>query len=172
MQKGFYVDETKCVKCHACEIACKLWNNLDDVSYWRQVVKVGTGGYPNVKVINVSLACMHCGKPKCVAACPVKAISKRVTDGIVLVDRNKCIGCGFCIWACPFNAPQIGADGKMGKCTFCIDRPEGMPRACEEVCPTNAIRSGTMQELGKIAKEEAAARILTEGDSSLYLKLG
>ena len=133
MQHGFYFDHQRCVKCHACEIA-----------------------YPDVQAMNVSMACMHCGDAPCRNACPVSAITKRAEDGIVVVDPNKCIGCGFCAWACPFNAPQLSASaGKMQKCNFCQtpgrERPLDMPRACEEICPTGAIRSGPMTELGGMA---------------------
>ena len=97
----------------------------------------------------------------------MKAITKRADDGIVVVDEATCIGCGFCVWACPFNAPQIGANGKMQKCNFCStpgkERPHGMPRACEEVCPTNAIRSGPLAALGGENREKAAARLLSGG---------
>jgi len=68
--------------------------------------------------MNVSMACMHCGDAPCRNACPVTAISKSAETGIVVVDQNKCIGCGFCAWACPFNAPQLSAPtGKMRSAT-------------------------------------------------------
>ena len=78
--------------------------------------------------MNVSMACMHCGDAPCANACPVAAITKRNADGIVVVDQNKCIGCGFCTWACPFNAPQLStAAGKMQKCNFCQTPGHGTP---------------------------------------------
>jgi anaerobic dimethyl sulfoxide reductase subunit B (iron-sulfur subunit) len=94
----------------------------------------------------------------------VTAITKRADDGVVLVDQNKCIGCGFCAWACPFNAPQLSATaGKMEKCNFCQtpgkERPLDMPRACEEICPTGAIKSGSMADLANQGRERAAARL-------------
>jgi Fe-S-cluster-containing dehydrogenase component len=165
MQHGFYFDHKLCVKCHACEIACKIWNEIEEGPRWREVVSVSTGTFPNVTEVFVSMACMHCGDAPCIPACPVKAITKRADDGIVVVDEATCIGCGFCVWACPFNAPQIGSNGKMQKCNFCStpgkERPHGMPRACEEVCPTNAIRSGPLAELGGQNREKAAARLLS-----------
>ncbi|MDP6119907.1 MAG: 4Fe-4S dicluster domain-containing protein [Rhodospirillales bacterium] len=164
MQYGFYFDHRLCVKCHACEIACKAWNEVEEGPRWREVVKVSTGTFPGIREINVSLACMHCGYPPCRDACPVDAISKDGDGGIVVVDAAKCIGCGFCVWACPFNAPQLGADGKMQKCNFCQtpgrERPLGMPRACEEVCPTGAIHTGTMAERSAQGRESAAMRLL------------
>ena len=80
--------------------------------------------------------------------------------------------CGFCTWACPFNAPQLSAAaGKMQKCNFCQtpgrERPLHMPRACEEICPTGAIRSGPMSELAKVGREAAASRLGTAGMQGL-----
>ena len=111
MQHGFYFDHTRCVKCHACEIACKSWNEVEVGPRWREVVKIESGTFPDVQAMNVSMACMHCGDAPCRSACPVGAIDKRADDGIVVVDPDKCIGCGFCTWACPFNAPQLSAAG-------------------------------------------------------------
>ncbi|MEE9559962.1 MAG: 4Fe-4S dicluster domain-containing protein [Acidiferrobacterales bacterium] len=174
MQHGFYFDHKRCVKCHACEIACKTWNEVEVGPRWREVVKITSGAFPNVTAMNVSMACMHCGDAPCQNACPVNAISKRTEDGIVMVDQNKCIGCGFCTWACPFNAPQLSAmAGKMEKCNFCQtpgkERPLGMPRACEEICPTGAILSGPMDELAKRGRERAAERLAGQGMPGIIL---
>ena len=164
MQHGFYFDHTRCVKCHACEIACKTWNEVDVGPRWREVVKIEEGTFPNVKSMNVSMACMHCGHAPCKDACPVGAISKDAENGVVTVNQNTCIGCGFCTWACPFNAPQLSSiKGKMEKCNFCQtpgkERPLDMPRACEEICPTGAIRSGPMTELAKTGRENVATKL-------------
>ena len=164
MQHGFYFDSDLCVKCHACEIACKTWNEVETGPRWREVVKVESGTFPNVKAMNVSMACMHCGDAPCRNACPVGAITKRAEDGIVVVDENTCIGCGFCVWACPFNAPQLTAmAGKMQKCNFCqtpgMERPLDMPRACEEVCPTGAIKSGSLAQMAQQNREKVARKL-------------
>lgn len=164
MQHGFYFDMDLCVKCHACEIACKTWNEVETGPRWREVVKVESGAFPDVKAMNVSMACMHCGDAPCQKACPVGAITKRAEDGIVVVDQNTCIGCGFCVWACPFNAPQLtSVAGKMQKCNFCqtpgSERPLDMPRACEEICPTGAIKSGSLAKLAQQNREKTARRL-------------
>jgi anaerobic dimethyl sulfoxide reductase subunit B (iron-sulfur subunit) len=164
MQHGFYFAAELCVKCHACEIACKTWNEVEVGPRWREVVKVESGEFPDVQAMNVSMACMHCGDAPCQTACPVSAISKRGEDGIVLVDPSVCIGCGFCAWACPFNAPQLTAmAGKMEKCNFCqtpgSERPHDMPRACEEVCPTGAIKSGSLAELAQQNRKKVAGKL-------------
>ena len=164
MQHGFYFDHQRCVKCHACESACKTWTEVEIGPRWREVVKLESGIFPDVQAMNVSMACMHCGDAPCQKACPVSAISKSPVDGVVTVDPNKCIGCGFCTWACPFNAPQLTATtGKMEKCNFCqtpgMERPMDMPRACEEICPTGAIRSGPLTMVTSQGRERAAARL-------------
>lgn len=158
-RKGFFVDIERCIKCHACEIACRVWNGINVPSY-RTVMEMENGTYPLVERTNISIACMHCEEPYCIAACPAKAISKR-EDGVVLVDKEKCLGCRLCSWVCPFGAPKYGPDLKMQKCTFCNDRPEWMPRTCEEVCPTNAIVCGTIDQLEKIAKERKGQRLIS-----------
>jgi anaerobic dimethyl sulfoxide reductase subunit B (iron-sulfur subunit) len=156
-QYGFFIDIDRCIKCHACEIACRIWNGITDPPY-RTVIEVESGTYPSVIRMNISLTCMHCSTPPCLVACPAKAISKR-DDGIVIVDSTKCIGCRLCTWVCPFGAPKFGSDMKIKKCNFCEDRPVGMPRACEEACPTEAIVCGPVNELEKVATERARGRL-------------
>ncbi len=158
-RRGFFVDIERCIKCHACEIACRIWNGINVPSY-RTIMEIENGTYPFVERTNVSMACMHCEEPYCIAACPAKAIYKR-EDGVVLVDKDKCLGCRLCSWVCPFGAPKFGPDLKMQKCTFCNDRPDSMPRACEEVCPTNAIICGTIDQLEKVAKERKGRRLVS-----------
>ncbi|MEM2103753.1 MAG: 4Fe-4S dicluster domain-containing protein [Candidatus Bathyarchaeia archaeon] len=158
-RKGFFVDIERCIKCHACEIACRVWNGINIPSY-RTIMEIENGSYPTVERTNVSIACMHCEEPYCLAACPAKAIYKR-EDGVVLVDKEKCLGCRLCSWVCPFGAPKYGPDLKMQKCTFCNDRPDWMPRACEEVCPTGAIVCGTIDQLEKTAKERKGQRLIS-----------
>lgn len=153
-------------------MACKAWNEIEIGPRWREVVKIESGTYPNVSAMNVSIACMHCGDAPCKTACPVGAITKSAEDGIVSVNQDTCIGCGFCVWACPFNAPQLSASvGKMEKCTFCQtpgkERGPGLPRACEEVCPTGAIQSGPMPELAQKGRERAATRLASITDPGL-----
>ncbi|MEM1674719.1 MAG: 4Fe-4S dicluster domain-containing protein [Candidatus Bathyarchaeia archaeon] len=160
IRKGFFVDLDRCVKCHACEIACRIWNGINVPSY-RTIIEIENGAYPFVERTNVSIACMHCEEAYCMAACPAKAIYKR-EDGVVLVDSEKCVGCRLCSWVCPFGAPKYGPDLKMQKCTFCNDRPDWMPRACEEACPTGAIVTGTIDYLEKVIKERKAKRIISQ----------
>jgi len=141
-------------------VACQIWNGSIQTVKWRGVTSIARGTYPEVTSVNVSLACMHCGDAPCVKSCPRQALSKKDESGTVLVDQQKCVGCMLCLWACPFGAPQLGLKGKMEKCTFCEERPLDMRRACEEICPTQAIVSGPVDQLSQIAKATIAERLL------------
>ena len=159
-QYGFHFDKQKCVGCRACEVACQVWNGAVQTVKWRNVTSVSRGTYPDVRGVNVSLACMHCAESPCKKACPRTAISKNTDTGAVTVDRSRCVGCMLCLWACPFGAPQLGVGGRMEKCTFCEDRPVGkLKRACEEICPQQAIVSGRMEELSHRSKQVVAERL-------------
>lgn len=169
MQMGFYLDTTRCIGCETCTVACKNWNNIGPKvnatpgtqgPKLRRVSTIESGTFPNVNIVKISMACMHCGKPACMAVCPTGAISKRAEDGIVLVDQTKCIGCRYCSFACPFGVPQFGEDGTMVKCTYCLDRvAKGQQPACVANCPAKALKSGTVEELARLAASKSAQRL-------------
>jgi len=121
-QLGFFIRTERCVQCHACEVACKSWNGIEPGVRWRRVLQDWGGAYPEVADRTISVSCMHCEKPACAAVCPAGAISKRAEDGVVTVDRNKCIGCRSCSEACPYGVPQYGKNGRMQKCDLCLER--------------------------------------------------
>ena len=149
-QYGFYLKTARCVQCHACETACKMTHDIEPGPRWRRVVQIWDGHFPAVTMKSVSISCMHCGKPACAAVCPAGAITKRIEDGIVVVDRNKCIGCHACFVACPFGVPQYGKEGTMQKCDLCLDRlQEGRLPACTATCPGEALQFGTMESLSQ-----------------------
>lgn len=158
-QYGFYVELERCTKCWACQVACKSWKGIDagTVSL-RRVIEITSGTFPDVKRTFLSMSCMHCGDPACVAVCPAGAITKRAEDGVVLVDDSKCIGCHYCFFACPFGVPQY--DDTMKKCDFCQDRlAEGKQPACVATCPNGALHFGTLDELSKLAQTKVAKRL-------------
>ncbi|RME22999.1 MAG: 4Fe-4S dicluster domain-containing protein [Deltaproteobacteria bacterium] len=148
-QRGWHIDLTRCTGCNACTVACKFENNTylpgpgekgGPVNY-RAVVKQEGGAFPNPVRRFISMSCMHCANPACLPACPVGAISKRASDGIVLIDENLCIGCRNCEWTCPYGAPQYNPKtGKVEKCHFCKDRIDaGLPPACVQTCVGDAL---------------------------------
>lgn len=137
---GWNIDLTKCIGCHSCYVACKAENRTPLRTDWRKVVMRESGKFPAVKLEFISLSCNHCDQPACLKSCPVDAISKRA-DGVVLIDQEKCIGCRYCIFACPYGAPRIDTDtNKVSKCTMCFHRLDaGLLPACAATCLTGAI---------------------------------
>jgi len=154
MQMGFYFDQELCINCRACVVACKDWHDVPagPASYVRMVT-VEKGNYPEVSVHSMFVSCYHCAKPVCVSSCPVGAITKRDEDGVVVVDRETCLGkdsCDLCKQACPYDAPQFGAEenAKMQKCDFCLDRlAENKAPICVDACIMHAMDAGPMEEL-------------------------
>ena len=154
-QYGFYFDQTRCIGCHTCSVACKDWHDIDAGPVnWRRVELIEKGKFPDLFVAYTSIACNHCAEPPCVKVCPEKAITKRESDGIVVVDREKCLGneeCNMrCLNACPWKAPQFGPEdnAKMQKCDLCLDRLEqGKAPICVEACPMYALDAGPLEFL-------------------------
>ena len=154
MQLGFYIDQSRCTGCYTCVVACKDWHDIPAGPVnWRRVVTAERGKYPNVFVAFISLSCLHCAQPACLSVCPVDAISKRREDCIVVVNQEACLGkqaCGLCKQACPYEAPQFGAedDAVVQKCDLCLDRwQEGKQPVCVAACPMRALDAGPLDEL-------------------------
>ena len=154
MQYGMYIDQNRCMGCFACVVACKDWHDVPaGPASWMRVKTIEKGKYPDLFVAFLPVACHHCLEPACVAVCPTNAITKRPDDGIVTVDREACLGkesCGLCREACPYEAPQFGAEANaaMQKCDLCLDRwAEGKKPICAGSCPMQAIDAGPMAEL-------------------------
>lgn len=141
-QVGWIIDLKRCIGCRSCYVACKAENQTPLRTDWRLVVERESGSYPNPRREFISLACNHCDEPACMKSCPVDAITKRSSDGIVLIDQDKCIGCRYCLFACPYGAPRIDTDtGKVSKCTMCVHRRDaGLTPACFTACLTGAIQ--------------------------------
>lgn len=156
-QLGFYIDLRSCSGCKACQIACRDKNNTNLGVLWRRVYEIGGGNWQqrgevlvdNTFAYFVSSACSHCTNPACLPVCPTQAISKRAEDGVVIIDRSKCIGCRYCEWACPYGAPQFDAGaGTMSKCDFCQDfLAEGKDPACVAACQMRVLKYGDIEEL-------------------------
>jgi anaerobic dimethyl sulfoxide reductase subunit B len=140
---GFSVDLASCTGCKACQIACKDKHGLGSGVLWRRIVETAGGQWERrgetwvdgSYTYFVSVACMHCERPICVEVCPTKAMTKG-KDGIVAVDPERCMGCRYCEWACPYGAPQFDpAAGVMTKCDLCRDHlADGRDPACVAAC--------------------------------------
>jgi DMSO reductase iron-sulfur subunit len=157
MSYAFSFDASACSGCKACQEACKDKNQLPAGVLWRRVIEVSGGEWHaagdawenNVFAYYLSIACNHCFHPKCAGVCPTDAYIVR-PDGIVRIDTSKCMGCGYCAWACPYGVPQYDDErGIMTKCDFCYDSIDAaMPPSCVAACPLRVLDYGTTEERG------------------------
>ncbi len=158
-QLAFYFDSTSCSGCKTCQVACKDKYDNGSGILWRRVYEVTGGDWirdghawiPNVFSYHISMACNHCMEPLCLESCPNRAIEKK-ENGIVLIDTDRCMGCRYCEWACPYGALQFDRNtGRMTKCTFCDDYLEGGKKpACVTACPMRVLDFGEMEELERL----------------------
>lgn len=139
MRRGFVFDAALCVSCKACNAACILENGLQPGT--RSIYTWNDSGLPLLSVVSLSMACNHCEKPACADGCPAKAYTIE-GDGVVIHHADLCMGCGYCTWRCPYDAPKINHTlGYIEKCHFCVDRAaEGIEPACVTACPTGALK--------------------------------
>jgi len=172
---GVLVDTTTCIGCRNCEWACKKAHGLptepfekySDRSVFKNMRRPDAKAltvvneYKNPQnaniPINVKVQCMHCDHPACVSACIVGAFTKN-ENGAVTWNTNKCIGCRYCMVACPFQIPSFEYDKAINpeirKCDFCFERTKvGKLPACVEICPVEALTYGTRTDLIKIARD-------------------
>ncbi|MEL1134668.1 4Fe-4S dicluster domain-containing protein [Desulfitobacterium sp. THU1] len=146
-QMAFYHNQGICIGCRACIEACKTYYKWEIGAEWR---KLPTKSTPDGNLY-LSIACNHCANPACLKVCPVGAYTKRA-DGIVIQDPNKCVGCAYCTYACPYGAPQFVREesGAVHKCNFCSQsQDKGEKPLCVKTCPTTALRFGELKELQK-----------------------
>jgi Fe-S-cluster-containing dehydrogenase component len=140
MKHGFSFDTDLCVNCKACSMACFLENDFQVGT--RSVYSYNPDIFSGLSVLNLSLACNHCDEPACLTGCPAQAYTRDKETGVIIHDPEKCIGCSFCTWRCPFDAPKMNViKGHIEKCNFCLNRlNEGIDPACVTACPTGALR--------------------------------
>ena len=108
---GMVVDINRCVGCQTCTIACKHANDTPPGVQWRRVLDVERGAFPDVERLFLVTGCQHCAEPSCVPVCPTGATRQRA-DGLVTMDYDTCIGCGYCAVSCPYQARTIVHDAK------------------------------------------------------------
>ncbi len=189
---GLLYDSTLCIGCKACVAACKEANDMppeflpdSGQPYWDMpldlsgktlnVIKVYQNGKMEHKdqvqdgYAFIKKSCMHCVDPSCVSACPVAAMQKDPVTGVVSYNKDACIGCRYCVAACPFGVPRFTYDKaipQISKCQLCRQRwAAGKYSACAEVCPTGATLFGKVSDL---KREAARRRALTPGSQTVF----
>lgn len=162
-QYAFHFDATRCTGCKTCEFSCKDYKDLGLGVAYRKVYECAGGetlrdadgcfkttcfSYP------VSISCNHCDNPSCTEVCPTGAMHKDEETGLVSVDKGKCIGCGYCHMACPYNSPKVDREkGHSVKCDGCAERiAAGESPVCVEACPARALAFGTVEEMEKLGE--------------------
>lgn len=158
-------DSVKCVGCRACQMACKVRSKLppelDPTNTYEAPKDLSSKTYTLIKLYKDNLEsafvkqqCMHCIEPACVSVCPVAALEK-LPSGPVVYHEERCIGCRYCMAACPFNIPKTEWEKVLPlikKCDFCADRQAaGQAPACSDACPTGALIYGTRKQMLDIA---------------------
>ena len=146
MQYGFHFNGRRCTGCKTCVLACKDFHDLPSDIAFRQVYEYGGGTWRRADdgtvtqdtfAYHLSVACNHCGNAACVRVCPTGAMHKD-ERGLVRVDADRCIGCGYCALSCPYRAPKVDrVAGRSAKCDGCAERvAEGRQPICVEACPS------------------------------------
>ena len=198
---GMVIDVNRCVGCQSCTIACKHANDTTPGVQWRQVLDVETGRFPDVGRLFLVVGCQHCAEPPCVPVCPTGATRQRA-DGLVTMDYDTCIGCGYCAVACPYQARTIVHDeswyygeetvqehavahderlGVAQKCTFCVDRVDeatelgltpGIDLETTPACAASCIAQAI--HFGDFANPESnVSRLVAENSSfQMHAELG
>ena len=166
-RSGFYYNQEACIGCRTCQIACKDKNDLEVGTLFRRVTDYVTGSYPRPASYHYAATCNHCENPACVAVCPNAAMYIGEEDGTVQHDDEKCIGCEYCVKACPYGVPQyIESIQKTHKCDACIQlRGAGEHPACVAACPMRALEFGPIDDL-RAAHPEAVNQIAVLPDAS------
>ncbi len=153
MKLAFHFDRGRCTGCQACVVACDNENGES----WREVRTFNDRREPGLPVYHLSLACNHCRTPACLSSCPSGVYFEDAGTGAILARTDRCLGCRYCAWSCPYGAPRfIPAEGMVRKCDLCIRRLRASRRpACVTVCPTGAL---------EIGERSSPADILITGD--------
>lgn len=188
---GMTIDLKRCMGCQTCALGCKMQNNVPMGTLWNRILTDGgedvdsaRGEFPNLHKSWMPLACLHCENAPCVKVCPVGA-TYRDNDGRILINYYRCIGCRYCMAACPYNArvfnwqepvrePEFSygdvparPKGVVEKCTLCVERTsKGKEPVCVEVCPAKARMFGDLDdpnsEVSKAIRERGGQQLLAE----------
>lgn len=189
MRYGMVIDLTRCVGCNACTAACKQANATPPGVLWSKVLLYETGDYPQARLRFLPMLCMHCQEAPCLEACPTGA-TYRGEGGLVLLDDDRCVGCRYCIMACPYEARSYNSararesypgqgltefeemsyeqhsKGAIEKCNFCAPRLRvGKAPACVATCPTEARIFGDLDD-----PESEVSKLVASGQARPWLE--
>ncbi len=157
MKSAILTDLTKCIGCEACALACKEINELPVSAPMNMLSAYTWSAVEHRNGVNIRRQCMHCEEPACVSACPVAALEK-TKEGAVIYDAGKCMGCRYCMVACPFGVPKYEWDKSIPtiqKCILCHEKAlsQGKEPACTSACPTGATIFGERAALLREAQK-------------------
>lgn len=160
MRKCLVINLDRCTGCDGCVVACKFENNIGLGHYWNRVVTVGpTGTHPDIEMYWLPAQCQQCENPACVHVCPTGASYRDAETGVVLVDKSKCIGCKYCMMACPYGVRCFNEQEKVvEKCTLCSHRTADgsqLPN-CVVCCTTGARFYGDLDDPNSDVSKELA----------------
>ena len=174
-KRAHVIDLDRCSGCDSCIVACKFENNVTLGHYWNRVMSIGpTGEYPEINMYWLPVACQQCEDAPCISVCPTGASYRDSDNDVVLIDKEKCIGCSNCLYSCPYGVRQLNEDlGVMEKCTLCnhltavsdgneniddtFDPAHAVPPCCHN-CSTGARHFGDLND-----PNSAASKAVEEG---------
>lgn len=165
----FVMEPDRCIDCEACMVSCSVENHVPLGEHRNWINRKETGAFPNLGTTYMPENCQHCDNPPCERVCPTGATYQR-DDGIVLVDYDKCIGCKYCMMACPYDARFVNEEKQaVDKCTFCVHRLDaGLPPACVETCVGGARHFGDIND----PNSEVSKLLATHDYYRLYEEAG
>ncbi|MFB3852346.1 MAG: 4Fe-4S dicluster domain-containing protein [Vicinamibacterales bacterium] len=166
---GMVIDTRRCVGCMDCVVACKTENEVPEGLNRDWIAYDTNGTFPTLRTEVRSERCNHCDSPPCVTCCPTSASHVEPLGNVVLVTREKCIGCKACLASCPYDARFVHPEGYADKCTFCFHRVEkGLLPACVAVCPTHCMHFGDLDD----PKSEVSRLLASRRHHSLLPEAG
>jgi Fe-S-cluster-containing dehydrogenase component len=161
MRNCLVIDLDRCSGCHSCEVHCKMQNKVDLGVYWNKVLLVGpTGTFPDIEQYALPMQCQQCKDAPCAKVCPTGATYRDKKTNVVLINKEKCLGCKYCMMACPYGVRSFNkAEKVVEKCTLCPQLTSaGEKPACVHNCCTGARSYGDLDDpTSDVSKVVAAA---------------
>lgn len=159
------IDLEKCIGCKGCSVSCKNEHEVPPGENYCWLYQEGpTGVYPDVRMYYLPRTCMHCSEPVCVEVCPTRAAYSN-EDGVVMIDEDRCFGCQYCVWACPYEARFLHPTKRVvQKCNLCIHlTSRGEDPNCVSNCPAKARVFGDVND-----SESDASRLLAANKNRTF----